>query len=69
MIERILFEIISVAGTLVSMLFIRWLMELSTPEEDWLFLERFLYRTYRQWKQGSFESFVIWYRARKLLDY
>ena len=69
MIEHIIFELISIAGTIVTVLFVRWMMELSSPEEDLLAVERFVYRLTEQWKRGSFEQIMIWYRVRKLLDY
>ena len=69
MIERILFEIISIAGTIITVLFVRWMMELSSPEEDLLMIERFVVRLVDTWKAGSFEQVMIWYRVRKLLDY
>jgi len=69
MVERIIFELISIAGTIVTVCIVRWMMELSSPEEDLLMIERFVVRLVDTWKAGSFEQVVIWYRVRKLLDY
>lgn len=69
MFYELLTQLVQFLSTLLALLAARYLMELSSIEQDMLYLERFLYGVYRQWRQGTFEYFVIWYRIRRLLDY
>ena len=69
MLYEILTQLVQFLSTLLALLAARYLMELSTIQEDMLALDRFLYGMYRQWTRGSFDNLVLWYRIRKLLDY
>lgn len=65
----ILEEIITVLGTIVSVMIIRYMMDLSSPEKDLYMIEWYIEELKVQWHHGSFTEMVHWYRARKLLDY
>ena len=69
MLYEILTQLVQFLSTLLALLAARYLMELSTIEQDMLALDRFLYSIYRQWNRGSFDNLVLWYRVRRLLDY
>ena len=69
MLYEILSECISIIGTLIAVLAVRYLMELSTPMDDMLTIERFLIGEAYRWHSGTFESLVIRYRVKRLLDY
>ncbi len=62
-------QIISLLGTVIAVLAVRWLMELSSPQEDMRLAGRVLDDVLDQWEQGTFSYVVVWYRARKLLDW
>ena len=69
MLNEIIYQIINISGTIIAVLAVRYLMELSTPEHDLWALDRFLGRMVHRWEQGQFENLVVWYRVRKLLNY
>ena len=69
MLYELLTQLIQFLSTLLALLAARYLMELSTIQEDMLTLERFLHGVHLQWKWGTLEYLIVWYRVRKLLNY
>ena len=67
MLYEILSQCISIIGTLIAVLAVRYLMELSTPVDDLFVIERFLLGELYRWKVGTFESLVDRYRFNKLM--
>ena len=65
----ILQELVSILGTFIAVLFMRYMLGLSSPRKDMIYLEYAIDDTVYRWKSGQFSSFVTWYRAKKLLDY
>ena len=67
--RAVLLEAISVAGTIIAVFFVRYLMDLSTPAQDWWVMQRFAASSIHRWESGSFTNVLAYERARRLLDY
>ena len=69
MLYEMLSQAISVLGTVIAVLAVRYLMELSTPAQDWYVVERWMYGMRSVWRKGFLDSLIVEYRFRKLMDF
>lgn len=65
----IISELISIVGTFIGVLIIRYMLRLSSPALDLYLLRHFYYGLVATWKSGQFEQVKHAYIAKKLLDY
>lgn len=71
LVQKLMLEIISLSFTLASVLLIRWLLALSTPDNDWWWVQtqaRHLYFYYDslQWYRGT--EYLHQLNASKIID-